>query len=54
MANQLLKDAVHANALTSKQGMLERLFTLAFSGLVYPQIWAVSYTHLTLPTIYSV
>ena len=39
MANQLLKDAVHANALTSKQGMLERLFTLAFSGLVYPQIW---------------
>jgi hypothetical protein len=39
MTNQLLKDAVHANALTSKQGMLERLFTLAFSGLVYPQIW---------------
>lgn len=39
MANQLLKDAVHANALTSKQGVLERLFTLAFSGLVYPQIW---------------
>src|SRR4030095_8287745 len=39
MANQLLKDAVHANALASKQGMLERLFTLAFSGLVYPQIW---------------
>lgn len=39
MKNQLLKDAVHSNALTTRQGVLERLFTLAFSGLVYPQIW---------------
>jgi S-adenosylmethionine-diacylglycerol 3-amino-3-carboxypropyl transferase len=39
MKNELLSDAVHANPLASKQGMLERLFTLAFSGLVYPQIW---------------
>lgn len=35
----LLADAVHANKLASKRGLLERLFTLAFSGLVYPQIW---------------
>lgn len=35
----LLANAVHANKLTSRKGMLERLFTLAFSGLVYPQIW---------------
>ncbi|BBE74004.1 DUF3419 family protein [Oharaeibacter diazotrophicus] len=37
--NQILKDAVHASSLASKRGVLERLFTLAFSGLVYPQIW---------------
>lgn len=35
----LLAGAVHANKLTSREGILERLFTLAFSGLVYPQIW---------------
>lgn len=39
MGNEILKEAVHANRLTTKRGMLERLFTLAFSGLVYPQIW---------------
>ena len=39
MANALLHDAVHANPLASGRGVLERLFTLAFSGLVYPQIW---------------
>ena len=39
MKNELLSDAVHANPLATKQGVLERLFTLAFSGLVYPQIW---------------
>ncbi len=39
MANALLSDAVHANPLASGRGLLERLFTLAFSGLVYPQIW---------------
>ncbi|WP_228259597.1 DUF3419 family protein [Siculibacillus lacustris] len=39
MANDLLSDAVHANPFASGRGLLERLFTLAFSGLVYPQIW---------------
>jgi S-adenosylmethionine-diacylglycerol 3-amino-3-carboxypropyl transferase len=31
--------AVHRNSTFSRAGALERLFTLAFSGLVYPQIW---------------
>lgn len=31
--------AVHRSAALSKAGILERLFTFAFSGLVYPQIW---------------
>lgn len=31
--------AVHQNKMVTKQGLLERLFSLAFSGLVYPQIW---------------
>ena len=31
--------AVHQNKVVTKQGLLERLFSLAFSGLVYPQIW---------------
>jgi S-adenosylmethionine-diacylglycerol 3-amino-3-carboxypropyl transferase len=39
LANELLCDAVHASSLASGRGLLERLFTLAFSGLVYPQIW---------------
>ena len=34
-----LSDAVHKSSLLSSEGLLERLFTLAFSGLVYPQIW---------------
>ena len=34
-----LKKAVHRHKPISKQGLQERLFTLAFSGLVYPQIW---------------
>ncbi|ODN70857.1 DUF3419 family protein [Methylobrevis pamukkalensis] len=37
--NQKLSDAVHASPLASRRGMLERMFTMAFSGLVYPQIW---------------
>lgn len=36
---QRLKKAVHRHKPISKQGIQERLFTLAFSGLVYPQIW---------------
>ena len=35
----LLKRAVHDNKATSKRGFQERMFTMAFSGFVYPQIW---------------
>jgi S-adenosylmethionine-diacylglycerol 3-amino-3-carboxypropyl transferase len=31
--------AVHQNAALSKTGLLERVFSNAFNGLVYPQIW---------------
>ena len=31
--------AVCRNRLLSAEGLRERLFTLAFSNLVYPQIW---------------
>ncbi|GAB4348611.1 MAG: DUF3419 family protein [Oricola sp.] len=31
--------AVHRNAALSKTGLLERIFSRAFNGLVYPQIW---------------
>jgi len=34
-----LKKAVHHHRLTSKRGMLERMFTLWFRGFVYNQIW---------------
>jgi S-adenosylmethionine-diacylglycerol 3-amino-3-carboxypropyl transferase len=34
-----LKAAVHQHGVVSSSGILERLFTLAFGGLVYPQIW---------------
>lgn len=34
-----LKNAVHRSGATSREGILERLFTFAFKGLVYPQIW---------------
>jgi S-adenosylmethionine-diacylglycerol 3-amino-3-carboxypropyl transferase len=34
-----LDTAVHQNRALSKTGVLERLFTFAFRGLVYPQIW---------------
>ncbi len=36
---ELLKSAVHENKATSKRGLQERMFTMAFSGFVYPQIW---------------
>jgi S-adenosylmethionine-diacylglycerol 3-amino-3-carboxypropyl transferase len=36
---QRLRQAVHRHKPISPQGISERLFTLAFSGLVYPQIW---------------
>ncbi len=34
-----LGGAVHRSKALSREGALERLFTLAFRGLVYPQIW---------------
>ena len=34
-----LKEAVHRRDAATKQRLLDRLFTFAFSGLVYPQIW---------------
>ncbi len=34
-----VRKAVHRHKAMSGQGFQERLFTLAFSGLVYPQIW---------------
>lgn len=34
-----LTQAVHRSRALSRAGFAERLFTLAFSGLVYPQIW---------------
>ncbi len=38
-AQQLLDKAVHKNRRFSINGALERLFTKAFNGLVYSQIW---------------
>jgi S-adenosylmethionine-diacylglycerol 3-amino-3-carboxypropyl transferase len=35
----LLKAAVHRHGWFSRKGLGERAFTLAFGGLVYPQIW---------------
>ncbi len=37
--NSRLRQAVHRHKAISRQGIQERLFTLVFSGLVYPQIW---------------
>ncbi len=37
--NKRLRQAVHRHRAVTRQGIQERLFTLAFSGLVYPQIW---------------
>lgn len=34
-----LKKAVHRSDVATREGVLERLFTFAFKGLVYPQIW---------------
>jgi S-adenosylmethionine-diacylglycerol 3-amino-3-carboxypropyl transferase len=36
---KLIGAAVHRNRLLSREGLRERAFTLAFSSLVYPQIW---------------
>jgi S-adenosylmethionine-diacylglycerol 3-amino-3-carboxypropyl transferase len=37
--NHRLRRAVHRHKAISRRGIQERLFTFAFSGLVYPQIW---------------
>jgi S-adenosylmethionine-diacylglycerol 3-amino-3-carboxypropyl transferase len=37
--NHRLAEAVHRYGAASRKGLEERFFTLAFSGLVYPQIW---------------
>ncbi len=34
-----LKNAVHRSDATLREGVLERMFTFAFKGMVYPQIW---------------
>lgn len=39
IAADLLGEAVHRSRALSREGILERLFTRAFSALVYPQIW---------------
>ena len=39
MGNKLLKEAAVNHRLTSKRGVLERLFTMMFQGFVYNQIW---------------
>lgn len=38
-ASEALKKAVHRYRPSSRDGIRERLFTFAFKGLVYPQIW---------------
>lgn len=36
---KLIGAAAHQHSIFSRAGFSERLFTLAFSGMVYPQIW---------------
>ncbi|WP_319771879.1 DUF3419 family protein [Breoghania sp.] len=38
-SSRRLKEAVHRSAAGTREGFLERMFTFAFKGLVYPQIW---------------
>lgn len=38
-SRHLVANAMHRNAAASLQGLRERTFSLAFSSLVYPQIW---------------
>ena len=39
MGNKLLKEAAVNHSVTTKRGVMERLFTLMFQGFVYNQIW---------------
>ena len=38
-SGNLVGRAVHRNRMLSLEGALERIFSQAFQGLVYPQIW---------------
>ena len=38
-SSRRLKEAVHRSSARTREGFLERMFTFAFKGLVYPQIW---------------
>jgi len=38
-SGELVAEAVHRYPLFTREGLSERLFTAAFSSLVYPQIW---------------
>lgn len=38
-SRQLIKGAVNARPIASRQGILERFFNLSFGGFVYNQIW---------------
>jgi S-adenosylmethionine-diacylglycerol 3-amino-3-carboxypropyl transferase len=38
-SGNLVGHAMHRNRMLSLEGALERIFSLAFRGLVYPQIW---------------
>lgn len=37
-SKRLLANAAHNHSFMSRRGILERIFTAAFKGLVYPQI----------------
>ena len=39
LSGSLVKSAMSRSKLLSSEGILERVFSLAFRGLVYPQIW---------------
>lgn len=39
MGNVLLDRAAHQRPITTKRGVMERLFTMMFKGFVYNQIW---------------
>lgn len=38
-SSELLKNAVHQDTLMSRQGFMQRMFSLWFNGFVYNQIW---------------
>ncbi len=39
VSSRILKTAVHQDSLMSRQGMLQRMFSMWFNGFVYNQIW---------------